>query len=498
MLKNISENLKTYSIFHTWQTFLLLILFFFLRALSFFLFQDIYVQGALTVVIFILFVYLYFEDPTNAWIMLIGELLLAGSGQFFTLAGLSLRSILLISFLLLTCLHQLGEEYYYAKQQIGKSALVCIIITFITIATFTVLGLTNGHGMRAIKDAIPFGYLLLFFPGYYICRKKEDNEYLIRIIIVYIIGSAIFSIFTFFLFSSGIVELQKSFYKWFRDVNFGKITPMGQGFYRIVEQSHLLITPLILIISSLLMKDEKHHHMWRLLLFLSLVVFVLNFSRSYILALAVGFIVLLFKHTWKRWFKITTYTITQALLIFIFIHFLASGGATTGLNFFEERVGSIAQPETEKSARTRLTLLPDIYKKFANRPLIGYGLGATVTIEKLQNKTTTEFDWGYFEMLIEFGIIGTMILLGVLFFLIVALIKKINHVNNYQDLHVGLLAGLISLMVINITAPALFHIYGILYIVFTAILTLKTPNIFKETIIMIYRTFHKATDNINF
>lgn len=496
--ENISNKLKTYSIFHKWETAILFLLFFIFRFASFYLFQEVVIQGILTALILVLFVYMYFRDPRNAWYILIGEILLAGSGQFLALADISIRSILLISFLLLTCLHQIGEEYFYTKQRISNKALAGIILVFVTVGFYTLLGISNGHGIRAVRDAIPFAYLLLFFPAYYICQKKEDNEHLIRMIIVFILGSAVFSLFTFFLFSSGMVELQEPFYKWFRDVNLGKITDMGQGFYRIVEPSHLLITPLILIISSLLMKDEKHHHMWRLLLFSALIVFVLNFSRSYLLALIGGLVILFYKHDWKRWLKVSSYTVAQAFLIFIFLHFLASGASSLGLGFFEHRVSSIAQPETERSASIRMALLPEIFEKFQKRPILGYGLGSTVTIDKFNNKTTTEFDWGYFEMLVEFGVLGTVILLGALFFLVVALIKKIHHFREYQDLHVGLLAGLVALGIINITAPALFHIYGILYIVLTTVITLKTPEIFEGLIIMIYRIFHKVEDKVDF
>ncbi|MFB6226683.1 MAG: O-antigen ligase family protein [Candidatus Paceibacteria bacterium] len=497
MLDNISDNLKPYSIFHKWNTLFLFLLFFALRLLSFLLFEQIVLQTILTAVVFVFFVVLYFRDPRYAWYLLIGELLIAGSGQFFAFADLSIRSILLASFLLLACLHQIGEEYFYTQQRVDSKALLTLVIVLCTVGFYAVLGITNGHGIRAIRDLIPFAYLFLFFPSFYICRKKEDTEGLIRLLIVFVLGSAVFSLFTFILFSGGFVELQEPFYKWFRDVNLGKITNMGNGFFRIVEQSHLLITPIILIISSLLMKDEKHHHMWRVLLFASLLVFVLNLSRDYMLALVGGFVVLLYKHSWKRWLKVTSSTIAQALIIFIFISFIASGGQTLGMGLFEGRVSSIVQPESELSARTRMILLPEIIDKYMENPIIGTGLGATLEVSKL-GKTTTEFDWGYFEMLVEFGAVGSAILLGALFFLMVALIRKIHHFEEYDDLHVGLLAGLIALGIINVTEPALFHIYGILYIVFTAVITLKTPDVFEHTVIMIYRIFHKQKDNVDF
>lgn len=495
-MDKVLNKLTSYTIFYRWQTAALLSAFFIFRALSFAVYQSPTLQILFATIVIIAFIGSYFKDPKLGFYLLLGELLLAGSGHFVQFFGISIRSILFLLFILLIFLQNLENIFSYIKSKFNKKQLVVLIIVFVTIGLAAINGLLQGHGINTIRDIIPFTYLLLMWPALHLFEKKEDTESFIRLLIVFIIGTSIFSLITLFLFSSGIVELQEPFYKWFRDINLGKITPKGEGFFRIVEPSHLLITPIILIISSLLMREEKHHYMWWGLLFLSFITFILNFSRAYMLGLAMGYVILFYKHDWKKWLKVISASLGQALAIFVILHLLATGGTSTGLGLLEYRVSSIAKPKTEKSAATRMMILPAIQKKITEKPIFGHGLGSKVTFTNTNNfeeKTTTEYDWGYFEMIVEFGILGTMILLGALLALMYKLFNKINEMDDYQDLHIGLLSGLIALGVINLTGPSLFHIYGILYIVFVAVITLQTNDILDRIIASIYRIFHKNT-----
>lgn len=460
------------SLFKNARLNLLLLSFFTIRFLSFLWFNQLLVQNILSGIAIALFIYLYYRNPKYSWYVLLGELFIAGSGQYLKLFGVSIRSLLFIVFAGLACLHQLFSQYFFQRQKINTKTLIIFGLVFATVGFYTLLGYINGHGIESIRDAIPFAYLFLFFPACYLMESENDGKKLLKFLITFVFGTAIFSLFTFILFSSGFVELQEPFYKWFRDVNFGKITSMGSGFFRIVEQPHILVTPIILIISSLLMDQKKRHIIWNILLIASLLIFVLNLSRDYMLALAGGFVILLFKHSWKSWLKVTATTLGQAMLIFVLVNFTASRGQILGLGLFEGRVTSIAQPDSQLSSRIRMILLPEIIDKFMKNPFTGTGLGATLEVPKL-DKTTPEFDWGYFEMLVEFGILGTTVLLGSLLGLVWSMIKKIYQLKQDYSLLLGIFAGLAALGAINVTEPALFHLFGIIYIVFAAMVTIK-------------------------
>ena len=143
-----------------------------------------------------------------------------------------------------------------------------------------------------------------------------------------------------------------------------------------------------------------------------------------------------------------------------------------------------------------MLLIPPILETIKENPVLGAGLGATIIYTNPTSFTpmeTSQFDWGYLEMLAELGPIGLLyflILLGVILF---ECFKRVQQYSDYHDLHVGLLAGLISLMIINITTPALFHVFGILYLVFTTAFIGRPAHGFDSVVTLLYRVFNKAT-----
>jgi len=125
--------------------------------------------------------------------------------------------------------------------------------------------------------------------------------------------------------------------------------------------------------------------------------------------------------------------------------------------------------------------------------LLGVGLGATVTFLNTytyQYITTGQFDWGYLEMWAELGVGGALFLLLLYLFGTYQLIKKIRHLPDWPDFDVGLLAGLIALLVMNVAMPALFHIFGILFLTFTLAVGLKQTTIFDRTTKVLYQIFN--------
>jgi O-antigen ligase len=95
-------------------------------------------------------------------------------------------------------------------------------------------------------------------------------------------------------------------------------------------------------------------------------------------------------------------------------------------------------------------------EKIKNHPLLGNGLGDTVTVFSpvfKQNITTPHFDWGYLEIWAETGFIGLLAWC----MLILHALKNTTRVYGYS-------AILLTLLVINLTSPGLFHVMGVLLI----------------------------------
>ena len=184
----------------------------------------------------------------------------------------------------------------------------------------------------------------------------------------------------------------------------------------------------------------------------------LNISRAYFLGLIIGLLFLKYKNSWLDWLKIFCLNFLIVLALFTAINLISSFGTDAGWGILGLKFGGITAPQMEISSQNRVQLLETIMAMIKDAPIFGQGLGQSIVTEKIN---TRHFDWGYFEMWIKWGLFGllwSLIILG-------SLLKKIWSKTKNQELNLGLLAGIISLLIINITTPALFHVFGILYLV---------------------------------
>lgn len=492
---DMEKFLTTNSIFFSRQTWLLLVLFFIVRIASFFLQPHLFIQGAIIVVLILLLCVLYFKNPDWAWYIVLSEAILDGAGHYLELGGISLRTLLIGSFLFLWLSHQLNQQILGKRLNISP-ALNYLMAFFAIIALFaTGNGLVHGHMTKyIIADIMPFVFFLLLFPSTYLFEDLKAQEFLTRLLSVFVIGTAIFSLFAFTMFSTGISELQDPFYKWYRDVDAGKITDIGNGFFRVVEPGHLLVVPLILLITSLLMRDEKHNKMWRILRWFLILILVLNLSRGYFLALIVGLLILKYKHCWRKWLRESLAVILLIGVIFSGISLIASQGKTMGWEQFGIRVMSLTQPKIEISTATRMMKLPAILTVIKQHPILGVGVGSTFTFYNgmtYQPETTPHYDWGYLELWAELGLFGALAFIGLYVFTAYLLVKKIKNIPDWHDFDVGLLAGLIAFLIMNITIAALFHVFGIFFLIFALSIALKYTTIFDQTTTLLYRVFNR-------
>jgi len=248
-------------------------------------------------------------------------------------------------------------------------------------------------------------------------------------------------------------------------VALGKITELPFHFYRLVLNEHLLLVPLAMYFFYKAITAKKIFSSDFLLLTALLAILSVNLTRIYMVALAVGILVLFRPRYWKRWLVVSMLSATAFLLIFIGVHTSASRGQSLGLELFGLRLQSIAAPAMEDSSLSRMLLLPKIVEKIKADPLAGTGLGDQVTVYSpifKKDITTPHFDWGYFEIVAEMGVVGLLAWGLVILYVFGSLYAKLN------TSFLWIPASLIVVCVINITSPALFHVMGILWIVIVA------------------------------
>ncbi len=477
------------------HTAILLIAFFAVRAMSYAMAPHIILQNILAAALVFTLIILYFKKPTYAWYLVLAEIFLGGSGHFVEFYGLSIRTLFLVVYVCLYTGHQILTRHKRAELLIPRT-LYLLLGTFILSVLWAALsGMLHHNATKLIiQDVIPFAFFALLLPAHQLVKDKSSYPFLIRLALVFIFGSALFSLLTLILFSTGTTLLQGSYYHWFRDIVGGKLTNMGNGFWRIVAPEHLLVLPITLVVSSLLMRQKRNTLLYAALL-ACLFILTINFSRGYFLALFVALIPLLYKHTFKQWFTTSAITCASILLIFCTTSFMASAGTTFGLELFGLRIQSFTSPRIEESTYTRSALLTPIVQKFKSHPIVGSGFGSTVTfINPVTQKeiTTPQFDWGYFEIITEFGLIGALVYFFLVAFIIYLTILYIKTTTLHPDFLVGILGGLVSLLITNITAPALAHVFGILYLTFTLAIILHSDDMrekIKLGLTKLYRKF---------
>lgn len=443
--------------------------FFGLRVLSFFTYEHPALQSLLVFILLMCFAGIYFKQQEYAWGILLGELLLGGTGHMLELMGISLRSALLVTFLFLWGLHLLYDRER-AKAHLVISHFLRYPIAAIALAAIygAALGVAKGHALAAVwADTVPYLYFLLIIPAYHVYRQEKNHVRLWHVIGAYSVSTALLSAILFFLFSTGMAEIHAPLYTWIRDVEAGKITHIGQQFYRIVFPAHILAPGILLVCAALCMRPHKTRPWLWGLLAATLCILVLNLSRTLFLATAVGFLVLLYRNSWVRWLYTAGVCAVLSIGIFVGAALFASGGTSIGLDIVGLRGGSFLNPSSETSTATRMELLSPIWNQIRSQPLLGHGLGNTLTYthpDSFEPVSTRHYDWGWLELWAELGLFGILAALWLVCALLIALAGHIRRAAHDVRLDVGMLAAVAAMCVSTVFGPGLFHVLGNLVI----------------------------------
>lgn len=434
-------------------------------------------NNLVSIILITLFAHLSYKKNDVAFVLVVAELILGGAGAFLSLGGFIIRTWLLGIFGVTWLYHKLKQKDL-SILSIKKFKWPFLIVTAV-ILTAMINGFVNQHQtMFILQDAMLYFFLFLIFPlfDYYQTIKKQ----LKNIVEAFIYGTSIVTFFILGLYSSGVGELPDSFYHWFRNVAGGKITDVGGNLFRIVTSEHLFIVPIILVLFSTILHKKKQKKAW-VLLALLLAVLVLNMTRIYLLALIISMICLALKQSIKRWLFVSTMVMLMISGWFVSFSFVTSYGSSIGGSLFGLKFSGVTDPNAEVSGATRMIILPKAIEVIKTHPFVGSGLATEITFyNPAINKevTRTQFDWGYLEMIAELGIIGALFYcLFFIFFGIPFLIKNyISKATKDKVINRGLIAGAVSLFVINLTTPALFQGYGVLYLIFVVVVSIKMTN----------------------
>ncbi|MFH1790069.1 MAG: O-antigen ligase family protein [bacterium] len=439
-------------------------LFFLLRVFSFFYQPGGLVNSVISLFLLTSVIYLLLKCETTGWIFIATEFILGGSGSYLSIGSVSLRTYLLMTTILIFFIKKLYYGDLKSCIRENKTISLIFLLLYIGVAISCARGIVLGNNTNfVISDAIPY----LFFLYYYPLKKLTKNPLFVKscfIVICVTITCTLFLVLaTFALFSIHYFELHDLYYNWFRDIAGGKITDMGNHFFRIVLNEQLLLIPLLLYYSFKKFKFgcfEKDPVIKPITIAACLLVLMsINISRSYFLALMAGILVFFIPKNFKLAIKYIIVLFGIIIISFSAIHISASRAQSFGFDLIGLRINSIAYPSIEESSMSRMALLPKILKNIKNNPLIGSGFGTELTVfNPVVNAEvkTRHFDWGFLEIVAEMGIIGSLawiILLTYLCFQIISLKKRMD------------LSILASILTINLTQPAIFHVFGVVLLI---------------------------------
>jgi O-antigen ligase len=408
-------------------------------------------------------------------LFLLFEFLAGHEGHCFSAGGVSLRLALFLVVMAIWLARKISKSDFknFRFRKIISLPFTPLSFTFLAFLLVVLFSLARGcwqnNYFLARGDFVNYAYLFLIFPLSEVIGKAFFQKKGQQIIEAGVIGISFLTIIVFFLFATNLVAVHDQFYWWWRQTVFGKATLAGNNFFRIVSSAHLLILPLFLVFLSFLIKPQTRKKKFIFLALLSGLVLVINFSRAYFLGIFFGLLFLLVGVKFKKWLPFALLVVFVLVFEFSLLNFFINQSSNVG--YFQERMKSIATPEEELSAQTRLSILPSLVEKIKANPFFGEGLGSTVSyINPLTQKKdlTSHVDWGYLEIWLENGFLGLSLYVFLLFLVLVQGYKLFLHAqqNSFsQRFLVGLSAGLIALMVATLTGPYLFHALGIFYLV---------------------------------
>ncbi|TSC95427.1 MAG: Uncharacterized protein Athens101410_558 [Parcubacteria group bacterium Athens1014_10] len=456
--------------------------------------------------------------------ILLAELFIGSKGYLFSLPYNGLDLSLRMGLFLIVMSVWLAKIVFKLRQSDNLKKAVPFLNSkfrffYFLLFVFLVLSLISGviRGNSFVNIFFDFNgwlYLFLILPFFGAIKGKEQIVNIFQILFASLLVLGLKTIFLFYIFSHQITIAMPSFYYWTRKSGLGEVTMLNLNFYRVFFQSQIYSLIGFFVIFPVFIKRilEKRREAFRLFDFLLLcgISLLISFSRSFWAGLLFGAMVLLiifkfyFKERWKIFFK-TIYYLAAIFLISLFlIVFL--------INFPEKGViaddfGSLIQRRiidaTQESAgRSRIDLLPPLFKAIIKHPVLGSGFGAAVTYKSSDpriletNKdgwhTTYAFEWGYLDLWLKIGLLGLLIYFCLIWLIFKTGWDKIKNLkfeiqnnikiqdssiqNTGQDLIFGMLMGLLALLATNFFSPYLNHPLGIGYLMLCSVIFERLSN----------------------
>lgn len=428
----------------------------------------------------------------------LAELVIGSKGYLFSQeifgVDVSLRLGIFLALFAAFVFHVIRERKMWFFDWMFWKSYVAIVLVLV----FGVIsGVFNGNSVSNVFFDTN-GYLFFGLVGPYTqaIRSKKQLQQLVAVLLLATSALITKTLLILFAFSqTAVMEYTVAgLYKWIRDTGVGEITRRDSGFYRVFFQSHIYAILVFFFVMSFFahakdwsFKQEKRvYWLYALFAFCMLVIF-LSYSRSFWVGTAAAFgvfgLILLFKS--KVGLKhvlflgvvlMLTAAVDYGIALGIVNFPLAGKSSISASQLLTERTQNLG---SEAAAASRWNLLPVLNEAVKEKPLLGSGLGATVTYKSedfrvLEDNpdgmyTTYAFEWGYQDLLYKFGIVGTIIFLGALLRILYRAWQAARK-PEYAEEMIGVLVATVALLAVHVFTPYLNHPLGIGWLIVASLL----------------------------
>lgn len=438
-----------------------------------------------------------------AMLIVLLEVFIGGHGLLFSVPvvgfTLTLRMVLFGVLFAIWFLHMAKGNY---RPVFIRSRDAGWFLLFAVIAAATILGVLQFPFREAFDDANSYFYAALVLPMISIPVSKAWKRSLLQVLIVAVLWLGISSLLLTYLFMHLNVVQIDQLYTFVRDARLYEVTlqiierstgPLkylgaviggGTGYwYRLFGQSQLISIFGGIILSSALMigyRDQRAPKGLYSVLTLALVVLIIGFSRSFILAagMIIAFIAIGSWFYGKKRFK-TLPTRIAAMLTASVVAVIALVAVVQiplpGVTTIEELSQRDTDTSRDVAISSRWNLLGPMLEEVKESPFAGHGFGKSVTYKsedpRVVNETgngiytTYRFEWGYLDLWLKMGVFGLLAIALIFWSFTRAAVIQMKKAPNAW-LTLGLYGTLLVLFMVHMLTPYLNHPIGISWLVF--------------------------------
>ncbi len=439
------------------------------------------VRVALWVAIVLLAIVLAWRQPMLALSLVVIELVLGGKGYLASVSsiggqGMSMRLGIFLAVFVVWALRALRTRQIWGTQRPFRWFWLGMIGI---VAWSVIVGILHHNGIRAVYlDANAFLFLGLV-PAFGWLKNRDELYRIIGALGGALVVVAFETGFAQVLFNHIAVGTVWNFFHWIHVTGVGEVTMISSNLFRIFFRSHVYGLLAFAVGIGLSMRELKNHTwMWRGTAAAGLFVTIISLSRSFWLGGAVGLIAGVLavvstptlRHDWKKLFVNVGIPVLLGILAFQWaLNFPGLWGGHPNANLLQARL----DVQTESAASSRRELLPVITKAIFQHPVVGSGLGTSLTFKTLDprvnitknptgtNYTSTAFELGWHAFAMQFGLPLFALYVGMLGWFFWIGWRKIRTSADERWPLLGFWVAGVALCGVHLTTPYLNHPLGL-------------------------------------